>query len=510
MPSSLLLAISSLVSRILGILRDRILATQFGAGIGVGAYSLDVYYVAFRLPDLLYNLLIYGTISAALLPIFLEHLTKKNRAEAWKFASSLLNLFGLILIVASVIIFILAPWIVPLLAPGMNPENLTVAISLTRIMLLSPIFFGLSSVLSALANAFKIFRYFAFAPIVYNLSLIISAYFGAEKFGVYALAFGVIVGAFLHFAIQIPVLWEIKFRWSPILGLQRLDIKKAFRLIIPRLASLSLIQINLMIEMIIASLLGVGSITILNLAYNLHSLPVGIIGISIALPAFTTLSEFSALGDNIKFTSSLKKNITSILRLVIPASVGLFLLAPEIVNLILFSGKFSVADTNLTANVLRLLLIGLFAYTLTPLLSRAFFARQNTYLPLLAAIIALIVNVIFALTLPKWLGLAGLGLANSLAGITNLGLLIIWLARNVKQKYSAIFAFSEHAKIIFLSAIMGLGVWYFSNLTTFWWPQKNFINILYQVSFSISIGLIIYFSGEKIFDLIYAKEKSKI
>jgi len=207
----LLLGISNLLSRILGLVRDHLLGTTFGALSGSGLFDLDTYYAAFRLPDFLFNLLIYGTLSAAFVPIFVQYLKKDKIEEAWKFASSVMNIAIVLIFAVCAVVFIFAPWIVPVFVPGFGDERLALTIQLTRIILISPIFFTVSAVFQSIQNSFKTFFFYALAPLVYNLSIIGGIIFLSPRYGVIGVAWGVVAGSALHALVQVPSMIKNKF-----------------------------------------------------------------------------------------------------------------------------------------------------------------------------------------------------------------------------------------------------------------------------------------------------------
>ena len=221
-------------------------------------------------------------------------------------------------------------------------------------------------------------------------------------------------------------------------------------------------------------------------------MPVGVIGISVALTTFTELAHLAAENNDKKFITKLREKIYKILRLVIPASFGMYILSPEIVKIILLGGKFSIKDAQLTSQVLQMSLLGLFAYTISPLLIRAFFAKKNTFFPLVATGVSFLANVILLFILPKIFGITGLGLANSITGIINFGLLIFYLKHILKKNF---FPLAALAKVIMLTLIMTALILISTNFMP---SQEGFLNLFLYLSLNTLIGILIYFGGEKI------------
>lgn len=425
--AALLLGVASLTSRFLGILRDRVLAGQFGAGD-----ILDIYYAAFRIPDLIFNLLVLGALSAGFIPIFTQALSSFNREEknkdaAWKIANGVINIMGLILVLSCGLFILFAPKIVPLLTPGFTKEKMNLVVKLTQIMMVSPIFLGLSNIFGSILQSFRRFFVYSLAPIVYNVGIIIGALFFVKQWGIYGLAVGVVLGAFLHMIIQLPATLRLGYRYKWIFDLTDEKVKKIGKLMIPRTLGLAVSQINLVVMTIIASTLASGSLAVFNLANNLQYFPIGIIGISFAVAAFPVLGELAAFGKREEMIKSFSHTTRQILFFIVPASVLFLVLRAQIVRVILGWGNFNWEDTILTSDTLALFVLSLFAQALIPLLARFFYALQDTKTPFLVGLFSAVVNVGLAFLFGKLLGVAGLALAFSLSSILNFSLLWIIL-----------------------------------------------------------------------------------
>jgi len=448
---ALILAISALISRLLGIVREWLLASKFGAGP-----ELDIYFTAFRIPDLIYNVLIAGGIVVAFLPLFSEYFSKDEK-EAWQFATNLLNVLLIFLILISLLLFIFTPALLKLIAPGFSPEAQARCISLTRLMLLSPILFGLSSIFSGILQYFNRFLVYGLALILYNLGIILGIWFLSPYFGILGVCLGVILGALFHFLIQVPSGINCGFSYKPILKFQDPRIKRVFVLMFPRVFGIAAHQINLMVITAIASTLTLGSITVFNFANNIQSLPIGIIGISFAIAAFPKFTKFQAEAKNGELIARFRSIFLKILYLIIPTSFLVFILRNQIVNLILRHGRFSQLSAQLTAASLGLFCFGLWASTLIPLTLRAFFALQDTKTPTLIAIFTVVLNIILSIALVSFLKeptlfqaallktfkleaiegfeVLGLPLAFSLSSIFQFILLLIFLLKKINEKH---------------------------------------------------------------------------
>ncbi|HLC70320.1 MAG TPA: murein biosynthesis integral membrane protein MurJ [Patescibacteria group bacterium] len=421
--AALLIGGATLLNKIIGVLRDRIIAHYYGAGP-----VTDAYYAAFKIPDLVYNLLIVGALTAGFIPVFTKlFLEGKDKSTAWKLANNVLNLAAVTLVVLCGLGIIFAPLLVPLLAPGFTSENLNLTTNLTRVMFLSPIFLGFSMVLGGVLQSLRRFVLYSFAPIFYNLGIIFGAV-GLTKFvGPIGLAIGVAIGAFIHFALQYYGAHLVGYRWSPIFKLREKNTRLIGRLMIPRTLGLAVSNVNTFVTTILASLLPAGSVAVYNYADNLQWVPIGVIGISFALATFPMLSASVAEGNKEKFVASLGSTMRQILFLIIPVSLILLILRAQIVRVVLGSGAFDWNATVNTADALAFFALGLFAQSLIPLFARAFYALSNTKTPFIIGVIAALVNIIASLVLMEPLGVAGLALAASIGAIINFSLLLVYL-----------------------------------------------------------------------------------
>ncbi len=437
-----LVAFSSLASRFLGVVRDRILAGQFGAGT-----TLDIYYAAFRIPDLIFNMIVLGALSAGFIPIFTSVIKKmgdgdgaddkarnkvddkvgetSSNQEAWSLANNVLNFLLLGVGTLSLLGIIFAPALTRLITPGFSPEQQALTASLTRIMFLSPLFLGISGILGGVLQSFKRFLVYSLAPIFYNLGIIFGAIFFVRWWGLPGLAWGVVMGAALHAAIQIPTVYQLGWRFK--LGIKWRDINtgKIGRMMIPRTLGLAISQINLVVVTALASNLASGSLAVFNFANNLQSFPIGIFGISFAIAAFPSLA--ASAFDKEKLISNFSNTFRQILFFIIPSTVLIIALRAQIIRVVLGTGNFNWQDTILTMNTLGLFAVSLFAQATIPLLVRVFYARHNSTTPFLIGIVTVALNTILAMYLAPRFGITGIALAYSIDNILNFILLWLWL-----------------------------------------------------------------------------------
>lgn len=505
--AAVILSGSAFISRLLGLYRDRLLAGSFGAG-----EQLDIYFAAFRIPDFVFAIIVMGGISSVFVPIFSKYF-HDNEEAAWRLASNVLNSFLLLLVFICGFLAIATPWLIGLIAPGFDSQQKELAISLTRIMFLSPVLFGLSSVFSAILHYFDRFLAYALAPIMYNLGIIFGIVFLYPLFGLMGLVYGVILGAALHLLIQIPAALSTGFRYLPFVDLKSLGLQNIFKLMLPRMIGSAGYQINLIIITAIASTLVTGSIAIFTFANNLQYFPVGIVGASFAIAAFPTMSRAWVNGTREKFIEHFSDSFRQIFFLIIPASVIIFFLRAQIVRLILGTGEFGWTDTRLTAASLGIFCFALFAASSVPFLARVFYSFQNTKIPVIIGLTTVGLNVVlsfifvnllsfessFRLFLAAFLKLqdiahievVALPLALSVSVIFQFILLVLFLRRKIGRIRLLEFYYS--LKKIFLASIFsGLSTYLALQATIFFVRTDNFAGIFTQTFIAAAVGFVVY------------------
>ncbi len=471
--ASLILAGSYLLSAMLGLLRDHLLAGRFGAG-----NELDVYYSAFTIPDFIALVLIFGAISAAIIPIFSSYLVN-SKEEAWHYISNLLNIFLTFLIIICIVLIIFAPFLINLIAPGFSESKKEMTVMLMRIMFLSPIILGTSSIISGILQVFHRFLVTALAPIMYNLGIIIGILFFVPKFGLKGLAFGVVFGALLHLFIQIPAFLHSGFKYQLNFNLRHPGVLKTLKLMVPRSLGLGAGQLNTIVITAIASTLASGSIAVFNLANNLSSILVNTVAVSLSTAIFPTMSLAFSKEDKKDFEKKFLGAFGQIIFLSLPISVLIFLLRAQIVRVVLGTGKFTWIDTRLTAACLGIFSFGLFAQGLIFLLSKTFYAVLNTKIPAIISGATVAFNIIMSLFL-LWLlsftnmfssflhlilklqtvrniNVVGLALAFTITAICEALLLLIFLHKKLKI-FKTKEIFSSLYKILISSIVMAVAI----------------------------------------------------
>lgn len=386
--AALVLAVFSVLSQLIGLFRDRFLASVVGP-----SQALDVYYASFRVPDFLYTSVASLFSVTVLIPFILSHIKKGNDKEMQRFSNSLLSAYCLGMVVICGVVFALMPQLSRLVSPGFSVTQHAQLVSYTRLMLLSPFLFGLSSLLSAFTQVKQKFLSFAMAPLLYNFGIVIGLLLFYPHFGITGIIWGVIIGALFHMLIQIPSLLSVSSLPRLVTHIDWSMIKEVIRQSLPRTLGLSITNIIFISMSAIASLLVSGSISVFQLSYNIQTTPLMIIGISYAVAAFPTLTRLFEEGKDDEFLALVHRATRNILFFAIPCTLFFIVLRAQIVRILLGGGVFSWNDTRLVAGALALFSISVAAQSLVLLLVRGFYAKGNTKTPVKINLISMIVTL---------------------------------------------------------------------------------------------------------------------
>lgn len=391
--AALLLGGFAFLSQILGLIRDRTLAHVVGAGP-----MLDIYYAAFRIPDFLYISIASLASITVLMPFLVDKMNsdKNNLDKSRSFMNNVFSAYLIFMIFISILIAILMPVIVSYIAPGFDNEQLRLLIITSRIMLLSPIFIGLSNLIGTITQLFRNFLVFSLSPIFYNLGILTGVIFLYPIMGVYGLAIGVIFGAFMHFLIQVPVVAKHQFFPKFTFKIKWKEILKVVKLSAPRTLALSCNSLAFIFLIAMASTLKSGSISLFTFAYNLQSVPVGIIGISYSVAAFPILVKSFSMKDMDNFIGQIVVAAKQIIFWSLPVATLLIILRAQIVRVVLGSKSFSWFDTRLTAASVSLFVISLVTQGLVLLLVRGYYAAGNTKKPLVINVFSSVMVIVLA------------------------------------------------------------------------------------------------------------------
>ncbi len=423
---------AQLVSRLLGFLRESLIAGFYGQGSATDAYN-----AAFILPDLLYWLLVGGVLSAAFIPVFSEYIAKGKEDEGWQVVSSTVNLILLTLGVLILIALIFTPQFLRVIVPGFEKTgNITLTILLTRILLIQPLFMAISGLMMGVLNSYKIFWPSALGTVLYNACVIL---FGiifanpAEPESISGFAIGVVIGAIVSFAVQIPALRKVGVRYYPIIDWRNPGVRRIVALAIPIIISYSLNQIQVVVNTSLGSLLSPGSITAIWYSYRLYQLPVGIFAVAIAVAVFPTMTEQASLKQWDKFRQTISGGIRTVIFIILPISVGMIILRYPLIRVLFEHGEFTSKDTAHTAIPLFFFALGIVAQAVIQILPRAFYALQDTWTPVILGVIGMAVNILAMYALIGPLAHGGLALATSIAAVVNMLLLFYKLRQRLGQ-----------------------------------------------------------------------------
>jgi putative peptidoglycan lipid II flippase len=451
--SAIIVGLAFVLSRILGLVREVVLANQFGT-----TSTMDAYVSAFRIPDLLFLVVIAGSFGAAFIPVFGEYLAKGDQERASRLASAVLTWAGIVVVALSAIIFLLARPLMAIVAPGLDAETTTLAVELMRILLLSPLFLGTGIAFKGILEAQHEFTWPAFAPLIYNLAIIVGAIWFAPTYGIHAVAWAVIVGAFGHMLVQLPSVLRSGLVFRPSISTQVDGLAEVARLLGPRIIGLAAFQVNFIAINAFASTLADERVSALNYAWQLLMLPHGVLALSISTVIFPTLAALYSQGDDAGFRATLDRTLRPLLFLSIPASVGLFLVREPIVRLIYQSGSFDATSTDLVATPLAWFAIGLVGYALTEILTRVFYATRDTRTPVITGVLTVIANLLLCALLIGSLGHAGLALALSVTTGAEAVILWLFLRQRAGGVVSRTFA-PWLGRVALATAAMGALIW---------------------------------------------------
>jgi putative peptidoglycan lipid II flippase len=480
--SASVVGFATFCSRLLGFARDVVIARLFGVYIYAQAFV-----IAFRIPNLFRDLVGEGATNAAFVPVFSEYTLKRSKDEFWELANVVLNLLLVILMSITLVGIIFSPVIVRLIAPGFiaSAEKLATTIRLNRIIFPYILLISLAAYSMGILNSLKHFAVPAFAPCLLNISIIVFALVFGE--GIKGLALGVLVGGVLQLAVQVPVLYKKGFRLHLFRRFKHPEVKTIGRLMLPRIASSSIYQLNNFVDSIFGSLawiVGEGGVAVLYFSYRLIQFPLGIFSNALSqaiLPTFST-QALEENRDRLKLTLSWGLRTTFFVML--PASLGFMVLALPLISTLFGGGRFDVNSAGLTANALLFYSIGLFAYGAAKILQSCFFALKDTVTPTKVAALALIINAVLNSILMFPLKIGGLALATSLSGITTFFILFFILKKRLGD-FDVKRIFSSFMRILAASICMGIVCYFVSR-------NVSILNKYINLAVSVTAGFLSY------------------
>ena len=486
--SASIIALGNVTSRGLGFVRDGVLAPLFGTGPHVDALIL-----AITIPNQLNDLLTGGLVNSALVPVFSEYAADERRAALWRLAGSLLTVVTVVVSVVVAVLILVAPQVVAVfdwLAQGNNPEASLQAVPLLRLTLPAVIFLSLSGVLSGLLNALKRFTYPAFTVAVFNLSIALVSLLLAWRLDVRATALGLLVGAVLQVALQLPGLRDALRHLRPMVDLQHPGLRRIFKLYLPIVGSLIVSQASVYLGLGLAYRF-VGGLSWMRYATTLYQFPLGLVAVAVSSAILPTLSRQAAQLDA-GYTNTLVRGLNLVLVLILPATLGLFVLAHPIVALAFERGAFTPTDSLMTARVLQVFLLGLAFAAVDQILIYAYYARQNTLVPALVGVLSIAVYVAVALLTLRPLGLFSLMLADSVKQITHALVMGVLVSRRVGG-FRATTLWSTVGRVLAASLVMA------ALTLAAWWGVQGlalpsvFVQRVLNVAVPSLVGVVSYF-----------------
>jgi putative peptidoglycan lipid II flippase len=418
---------SFVISRILGLVREIVLARQFGTSEAFSAYVS-----AFRIPDLLFLVVMAGAFGSAFIPVFSGFLGDGEDEAAWKLASVVLNISGVLVILMAAVTWVFAPELVRyIVAPDASSTAQQITVDCMRILLLSPVFLGFGIAAKGILEGQDLFTLPAFAPIIYNAATILGAVVLGPRVGVYGVAIGVVAGAIGFLLLQIPGLMRSGMRYSISFDPRTPGVTEVGRLLAPRLIGQAAFQLNFIAVTNLAWRTGEQSVSALNYAWQLLMLPHGVLALSVSTVILPTLSRLWQGGDTAAFRATLGNALRPLLFLSLPAAVVLFAFRLPIVQTLFQTGAFSAESTSLVAAPLTFLAAGLVSYALVEALTRAFYAMHDTRTPVIAGIGIVALNIVIGVALLDRMGYLALALALSLSTTVEAVILIVVLGRRI-------------------------------------------------------------------------------
>jgi len=479
----------SLVSRLVGFLRDRVLAGQFGAGD-----TLDVYYAAFKIPDAMFSLIVIGSLSASFIPLFTKHFGSiGGKAAAWKLTNNVLNLILVAMAALSCVMALLAGPLAMLVAPGFDAGKQADVALLMRVMFLAQIVLAASVVYGSVLQGMKRFVLYSLAPVLYNVGIIAGALWLArpDAFGLIGLAWGVVLGALMHLAVQVYGVWDAGYRYAPVFEPRDRETLTILKLMGPRMIGIAVGQANIVVLSILASTLAVGSVTLFQFAYNIQFFPIGIFGVSYAIAAFPSFVDHLAKRDIKGFIETFSGTVRQILFFLIPMTMVFLVLRAQIVRVVVGAGEFDWTSTILTADALAFFALSFIAQALVFVLSRAFFAFHDTATPLVAGIASAVLGIAMAFSLVDEFGVVGLAMAYSASSILNLALL--WVP--LRSRTGSLDELRIIQSLFILSSagvLCAVVTQFLKPIAASFMPLDTFLGVLGQGLFAGGVGIAAY------------------
>ena len=488
--AGIIVTVAFAISRVLGYLRYVVIAAAVP-----DPSQLDSFFAAFRIPDFLFQLVAAGALSSAMIPVVAGLFATDEDARAWRVVSTVTTLMLSVLAVLALLVLVFAPALVPVITPGFDDAQLAQTVELTRVMVLAPLFLAAGAVATSVLNAKGRFGAAALAPIVYNVAIIVGALLFVPPFGVVGLAIGVVLGALGHLLVQLPVMRRVGARITPRVDLGDSDARKTLVLMAPRALGLGAVQVGFLVMTSLASTLATGAIAAFTFAFAVLQIPIGVIGVPLGIVLLPSLSRESALGDADAFRRLLVGALRLLAFVMVPITAIGFVVAGDVTRLLFDYGATDEPLLDATSAALQAFLLGLTAHSLIAVLARAFYARQDTLTPVLAALVAVAVDIAFAVALVGTFGVVGLAAAIAIGAWVETLLLAVILRRRV-----AGLDLGSVVRVGLVStalALVGAAVAYAVNnaLVTAWGEDASQVLVLVRLVVATAAGGLVVVAG---------------
>jgi len=477
--ASALISITTLLSFVAGLIRDRTIAVHFGTTAATDAYN-----ASFLIPDMLFNLFVAGALVAAFMPIFSEYL-HKNKEEAFSIANTVLTSASILIAILMVISFIFMEKIVPFVFPSVDPASQKDIIFMTRLMLPASFIFAISNTIGNVVMTYRHFLSFGVSPILYNLGIICGILFFNETLGIYSAAAGVLIGATLHMLVRIIDTFYTEYRYKPEFKIHHPGFKKIVKLMIPRSIGLFFWQINLYIFAVVGMKMIEGGLAAFNFARNIQGVAVSIFGVAFATAVFPALNFDVNNKDEASFTKNIQKTIQRILFFTIPAAIGLALMARPITALILGGGEFGEKSLNLTSKILIFFAISIPFESLTQIFSRAYYAMKNTLTPMIMSVFSFAITASITMFVAPRLGIGWFSIGYAIGFVICNILFLMGLRKHFKE-FDIKGFLKSLAKILIATGLMGLIIYLSKNINYY---LDLPIKIIYVIRIILGTGI---------------------
>lgn len=456
--SGILMMLIILVSRVLGLARSIIIAYYFGV-----TSETDAFFSAFKISNFFRQLLGEGALGTSFIPVYNEKVKKEGEEEGRKFIFSIINLVFIFSAVVSIFMMLFSSQIIGLIVSGFSMDTKIVASSLLKIMSMYFVFISVSGMICAVLNNFKCFAIPASTSIFFNIAIISGAMFYGKTYGIKALAYGVVIGGVFQVLVVLPQFFKRVKGYSFKINLKDKYMKEIFLLMVPMLVGIVARQLNTVVDQFFASYLETGSLSALENATRIYSLPIGVFGISISTVIYPSLSKKIVNNNMVAVEKDIKRGLNILLFLVIPSIFVLTIYSKDVVKLIFEYGKFNDKASFVTGNALLFYSLGLYFYTAIHLLTRAFYGMKDSKDPVKFSVIAIILNIVLNAILIKPMGYRGLALSTSIAAMVNFSLLLFnFRKKYIKIKMNEVFIFLIKTLV---SSAIAIGISYFVNNT---------------------------------------------